>query len=116
MYKTKHTLVPIHTHLVRTHTKQLLRQVLGLMLVLSGMGFAFLGVDVGRQTSASLMEALRIASGTQQMVCACICISVGVQQDSSACIQPSTPSMAHWLTGCSPTHLLSCTQASLSGQ
>ena len=52
--------------------------LLGLLLVLCGMGFAYLGFDVGLQQYDNMSDALLVASGTQQMVCACICISVGI--------------------------------------
>ncbi len=52
--------------------------LLGLLLVMSGMGFAYLGFDVGLTTSDDMSVALRVASGTTQMVCATVCISVGI--------------------------------------
>ena len=52
--------------------------LLGLLLVMSGMGFAYLGFDVGLSTSDDMSVALRVASGSTQMVCASVCISVGI--------------------------------------
>ena len=52
--------------------------LLGLLLVLCGMGFAYLGFDVGLQQHTDMREALLVASGTQQMVCATVCISTGI--------------------------------------
>tara|TARA_B110001452_G_C15203503_1_gene417555 strand:- start:163 stop:474 length:312 start_codon:yes stop_codon:yes gene_type:complete len=52
--------------------------LLGLLLVLCGMGFAYLGFDVGLQQHSNMNDALIVASGTQQMVCATICISTGI--------------------------------------
>ena len=52
--------------------------LLGLLLVLSGMGFAYLGFDVGLQAHSDMRDALLVASGTTQMVCATVCISVGI--------------------------------------
>lgn len=52
--------------------------LLGLLLVLCGMGFAYLGFDVGLQQHSDMRDALVVASGTNQMVCASICISVGI--------------------------------------
>ena len=52
--------------------------LLGLLLVLSGMGFAYLGFDVGLQQHTDMRDALVVASGTTQMVCATVCISVGI--------------------------------------
>ena len=52
--------------------------LLGLLLVLCGMGFAYLGFDVGLQQHTDMRDALLVASGTTQMVCATVCISVGI--------------------------------------
>ena len=52
--------------------------LLGLLLVLCGMGFAYLGFDVGLQQHSDMQDALLVASGTAQMICATVCISVGI--------------------------------------
>lgn len=52
--------------------------LLGLLLVMSGMGFAYLGFDVGLQKHSDMRDALLVASGSIQMVCATVCISVGI--------------------------------------
>ena len=53
---------------------------LGLALVLCGFGFAYLGFDQGGKLAEEkgFFDTLQAATGTNQMVCATICISIGV--------------------------------------
>ena len=58
--------------------------LLGLVLVLSGIGFGYLAFDAGVRaasgSSGGWQDAMLAATGTQQMVSATICVSIGARR------------------------------------
>ena len=61
--------------------------LLGLVLVLSGIGFGYLAFDAGVRaasgSSGGWQDAMLAATGTQQMVSATICVSIGARRRSA---------------------------------
>lgn len=66
--------------------------LLGLVLVLSGIGFGYLAFDAGVRaasgSSGGWQDAMLAATGTQQMVSATICVSIGARRRSARACPP----------------------------
>ena len=60
----------------------------GFILVLASLGFGWLAIDVGRQTSSGLMDSMRIATGTTQMLCACNLLGFAMVIWGMMCFHP----------------------------
>ena len=69
--------------------------LLGLVLVLSGIGFGYLAFDAGVRaasgSSGGWQDAMLAATGTQQMVSATICVSIGARRRSAQAAARARP-------------------------
>ena len=69
--------------------------LLGLVLVLSGIGFGYLAFDAGVRaasgSSGGWQDAMLAATGTQQMVSATICVSIGARRRSAQAAARACP-------------------------
>ena len=69
--------------------------LLGLVLVLSGIGFGYLAFDAGVRaasgSSGGWQDAMLAATGTQQMVSATICVSIGARRRSAQAARACPP-------------------------
>ena len=69
--------------------------LLGLVLVLSGIGFGYLAFDAGVRaasgSSGGWQDAMLAATGTQQMVSATICVSIGARRRSAQAATRACP-------------------------
>ena len=69
--------------------------LLGLVLVLSGIGFGYLAFDAGVRaasgSSGGWQDAMLAATGTQQMVSATICVSIGARRRSAQATARARP-------------------------
>ena len=72
--------------------------LLGLVLVLSGIGFGYLAFDAGVRaasgSSGGWQDAMLAATGTQQMVSATICVSIGARRRSAQAARARPPRRA----------------------
>ena len=68
---------------------------IGLVLVLSGIGFGYLAFDAGVRaasgSSGGWQDAMLAATGTQQMVSATICVSIGARRRSAQAATRACP-------------------------